>query len=156
MNMPNTDASFVLIKKDGSRRVFLLGAGVTVIGRRSDCDLRIPLMDVSRRHCQLDRHSGLFALRDLGSSNGTFVNGEKIEEAQLKPGDHIQIGPLTFVLEVGAAALPTGAQEAGIPQSAKGEPGKAVRPMSDEEFFADLGQIEDPKGGSSTEFPAGS
>jgi pSer/pThr/pTyr-binding forkhead associated (FHA) protein len=145
------DASFVLIKKDGQRRVFPLVAGLTVIGRRPDCDLRIPLMEVSRRHCQLDSHGGLFTLRDLGSSNGTYVNGEKIEEAQLRPGDHIQVGPLTFVLEVGAAA----AAVEGAPGADATKPGdKKANLISDEDFFAELGQIEDLKSGSATEFPS--
>ena len=152
MKGPEMDASFVLIKKDGQRRTFPLAAGVTVIGRRPNCDLRIPLMDVSRRHCQLDRNGGLFTLRDLGSSNGTFVNGERIEEAQLKPGDHIQIGPLTFVLEVGAAAAPTGPEAAAAKPAGAGQP---VTEISDDDFFAKIGPIEDPKGGSSTEIPTG-
>ena len=66
-------ANFVLIKKDGQRRVFPLAAGITIIGRHPNCDLRIPLMEISRRHCQVDCHNGLFSLRDLGSSNGTFL-----------------------------------------------------------------------------------
>jgi pSer/pThr/pTyr-binding forkhead associated (FHA) protein len=142
------DASFVLIKKDGQRKVFPLAAGITIIGRHPNCDLRIPLMEISRRHCQLDCHGGLFVLRDLGSSNGTFVNGERIEESQLKPGDHIQIGQVTFVLEVGIAAMPKSPETSAVP------PAKAVDKISDDDFFASIGNIEDLKSGSATEFPA--
>ena len=146
-------ASFVLIKKDGQRRAFPLASGITIIGRHPNCDLRIPLMEISRRHCQLDCHSGLFSLRDLGSSNGTFVNGERIEETQLKPGDHIQIGQLTFVLEIGAAAEPK-VPETPAAKPVEGGPAKPVSQISDDDFFASIGNIEDLKSGSATEFPA--
>ena len=142
------DARFVLIKTDGQRRSFSLTSGVTVIGRRADCDLRIPLMEVSRRHCQLDRNEGLFTLRDLGSFNGTFVNGERIEESNLKPGDHIQIGPLTFLLEVGNSTA-----DAKEPETAAPKPDSAKQ-ISDDDFFAELGEFEDLKSGSATEFPS--
>ena len=145
-------ANFVLIKKDGQRRVFPLAAGITIIGRHPNCDLRIPLMEISRRHCQVDCHNGLFSLRDLGSSNGTFVNGERIEETQLKPDDHIQIGQLTFVLEVGAAAEPK-TPKASAAKPVEGGLAKPVNQISDDDFFSSIGNIEDLKSGSSTEFP---
>jgi pSer/pThr/pTyr-binding forkhead associated (FHA) protein len=140
------DMHLVLIKKDGQRRAFPLVAGLSIIGRHPNCDLRIPLMEISRRHCQIDCHNGLFALRDLGSFNGTFVNGERIEETQLKPGDHIQIGPLTFVLETAAAAEKP-------PETAKTKPNQPANQISDDDFFDSLGNIEDLKSGSATEFP---
>jgi pSer/pThr/pTyr-binding forkhead associated (FHA) protein len=145
-------ASFVLIKKDGQRRVFPLVAGITIIGRHPNCDLRIPLMEISRRHCQLDCHGGLFSIRDLGSVNGTFVNGERIEETQLKPGDHIQIGQLTFVLEIGVAAT-SQVSEKPAAKPAESSPAKPVNQISDDDFFASIGNIEDLKSGSATEFP---
>ena len=141
-------ASLVLIKKDGQRRAFPLAAGITIIGRHPNCDLRIPLMEISRRHCQVNYRNGLFGLRDLGSANGTFVNGERIEETQLKPSDHIQIGQLTFVLEVGVAA-----EEKPAAKPAETSPAKPVNQISDDDFFASIGNIEDLKSGSATEFP---
>ena len=47
------DVNLVLFKKDGSQETFPMPSSITVIGRRDDCDLRIPLADVSRRHCEL-------------------------------------------------------------------------------------------------------
>jgi pSer/pThr/pTyr-binding forkhead associated (FHA) protein len=146
-------ASFVLIKKDGQRRAFPLAAGITIIGRHPNCDLRIPLMDISRRHCQIDCHGGLFSLRDLGSANGTFVNGERVEETQLKPGDHIQIGQVTFMLEVGVATEPKTPEKPAV-KPAESSPAKPVNQISDDDFFASIGNIEDLKSGSATEFPA--
>ena len=91
--------SLVLVKKNGSTKNFSLPSSVTVVGRRQDCDMCIPLMVVSRRHCELDQDQGRLKIRDLGSRNGTFVNGRQIDEAELNSGDQIQIGPLTFSVE---------------------------------------------------------
>jgi len=94
------DANLVLLAKNGSNRVFPLPKRVTVIGRRKNCDLRIPLESVSRRHCQFNIENQTLKLRDLGSRNGTFLNGDRIEEQILKPGDSIKIGPVVFAMQI--------------------------------------------------------
>jgi pSer/pThr/pTyr-binding forkhead associated (FHA) protein len=94
------DVNLILFKKNGSQKVIPLPSNVTVIGRRQDCDLRIPITTVSRRHCQLCVNNQSLKIRDLGSRNGTFVNGKRIEEATIKPGDNITIGPLIFALQI--------------------------------------------------------
>jgi pSer/pThr/pTyr-binding forkhead associated (FHA) protein len=63
-----------------------------VIGRSRSCNLRLPSADASRRHAEVVGVKGGFLLRDLRSTNGTFLNGERVEERQLRPGDRIQIG----------------------------------------------------------------
>jgi predicted component of type VI protein secretion system len=73
---------------------------MTVIGRREDCDLRIPLGEVSRKHCRLVRDGDTLKLEDLGSSNGTFLNGQRVQEALLSPGDTIQVGPVVFAVQI--------------------------------------------------------
>lgn len=95
------DANLVLFKKDGSHKNFPLPSDITVIGRRHDCDLCIPLMVVSRRHCQLSQNDEALKIRDLDSKSGTFLNGKRISEATVKAGDFITIGPLTFLLQIG-------------------------------------------------------
>lgn len=85
--------------KDGERREFPLAEARTIVGRRQDCGLRIPTKDVSRQHCEFEVGSGV-ALRDLGSTNGTYVNGKRIAETRLKAGDRVSIGPVVFVLQV--------------------------------------------------------
>jgi pSer/pThr/pTyr-binding forkhead associated (FHA) protein len=57
-------------------------------------------MSVSRRHCQLNYDDGVLKIRDLGSRNGTYLNGKRINEAVIQAGDSIKIGPLTFVLQI--------------------------------------------------------
>jgi len=94
------DVNLVLFKKDGSQKTFSLPDNTTVIGRRHDCDLCIPLKTVSRRHCELNQNIETVNIRDLGSRAGTFVNGNKIDETTVKPGDYIRIGPLTFLLQI--------------------------------------------------------
>lgn len=89
-----------MFRSDGDRRSFSLTRDITVIGRREDCDLRIPLGEVSRKHCRLVRDGDSLRLEDLGSSNGTYHNGQRIQEATLRPGDSIQVGPLVFVLQI--------------------------------------------------------
>jgi pSer/pThr/pTyr-binding forkhead associated (FHA) protein len=94
-------AVLVMFRSDGERRSFSVVRDMTVIGRREDCDLRIPLGEVSRKHCRIVRDGDALRLEDLGSSNGTFLNGTRVErEAMLNPGDSIQVGPVVFVLQV--------------------------------------------------------
>jgi pSer/pThr/pTyr-binding forkhead associated (FHA) protein len=92
--------NLVFLKKDGTTSSFSLPSTVTFIGRRQDCDFCIPLMVVSRRHCEVNLDAGKVTIRDLASRNGTLVNGEPIEEAQLKPGDVLKIGPVELVVQI--------------------------------------------------------
>lgn len=94
------DVNLILFKKDGSQKVFPLPSNAAVIGRRHNCDLCIPLMSVSRRHCQLNRDNATLKIRDLGSRNGTYINGERINEVTVQPGDYVKVGPLTFLLQI--------------------------------------------------------
>jgi pSer/pThr/pTyr-binding forkhead associated (FHA) protein len=89
-----------MFRSDGERRSFSLVRDIIVIGRREDCDLRIPLGDISRKHCRLIRDGDTIRIEDLGSSNGTFHNGQRVQEAVLSPGDSVQVGPVVFVLQV--------------------------------------------------------
>ena len=92
--------NLVLFKKNGTTKSFPLPSAVTVIGRRQDCDLCIPLMIISRKHCELNQDQGQLTIRDLGSRNGTLVNGLQIENSPLDAGDRINIGPLTFAVQI--------------------------------------------------------
>ena len=89
----------VMFRADGQRRSFSITRDMTVIGRREDCDLRIPLSDVSRKHCRLIVNGETITAEDLGSSNGTYINGERIQKAEVSAGDTLQIGPVVFVVQ---------------------------------------------------------
>lgn len=95
------DVNLVLCKKSGRSKSFPLPSSVTVVGRRQDCDLCIPLNIVSRRHCEFNLDEGTLSVRDLESRNGTYLNGTVIDdETIIKPGDKIQIGPLLFIAQI--------------------------------------------------------
>jgi len=95
------DVSLVLHKKNGSKKVLPIRSNAAIVGRRPDCDFCIPLQVVSRRHCQISQEANIIKVRDLKSSNGTFLNGTKIaDEILAGAGDKIQIGPLTFTVQV--------------------------------------------------------
>jgi hypothetical protein len=66
------------------------------MGRSRSCDLRLPGSDSSRRHAEITGGPNGFTLYDLGSTNGTFVNGEQVQKCLLRPGDRIQIGSSTI------------------------------------------------------------
>jgi pSer/pThr/pTyr-binding forkhead associated (FHA) protein len=89
-----------MFKADGGRRSFSLPRAVTLIGRREDCDLRIPLGEVSRKHCRFIIDNDMLRLEDLGSSNGTYHNGVRVREAIIQPGDAVRVGPVTFVVQI--------------------------------------------------------
>ena len=71
----------------------------TLIGRSPECDVFLDDVTVSRRHAEVVRDGETFTISDLGSLNGTFVNKERIESAQLEDDDEVQIGKyrLTFL-----------------------------------------------------------
>lgn len=95
------NVSLILLKKDGNKKVFPVRNEATTLGRRLDCELYIPLQVVSRRHCQLSQDGKSLKIRDLHSSNGTFLNGQRItDETEAKVGDLLQIGPLTFAIQI--------------------------------------------------------
>jgi len=80
---------------------------LTLVGRTAQCDLRINYRNVSKAHCVIVRTDGLLVLRDLGSTNGTRVNGQRVRRAALLPNDELAIANHTFrvVLGPGQPAL---------------------------------------------------
>jgi pSer/pThr/pTyr-binding forkhead associated (FHA) protein len=81
-------------------RVVRLAAPETFVGRQRGCGVRIPSAEVSRRHCALRQEDGYLTVEDLGSVNGTFLNGMRVVNREVvRPGDHLEIGPVRFVVE---------------------------------------------------------
>ena len=83
------------------------GSGTSfTIGRVHDCDLRIENMSVSRLHARLNRSEDGWLLSDLGSHNGTRVNGRLVREpVPVRAGDLVQFGSATFVIQTPSPAL---------------------------------------------------
>ncbi|HPF39158.1 MAG TPA: FHA domain-containing protein [Phycisphaerae bacterium] len=92
--------TLITFTKKGDRKTFDLTKPTTVIGRKTDADLRVPLADISRSHCELTLQNGHVQVRDLDSSNGTFVNGEQVTEKLVEAGDLIRLGPITFTVQI--------------------------------------------------------
>lgn len=72
---------------------------VTTIGRTADNQIVVPVREVSRRHAEISLVDGAYAVRDLGSPNGTFVNGERVTERRLQDGDRLAMGGQVFVFK---------------------------------------------------------
>jgi pSer/pThr/pTyr-binding forkhead associated (FHA) protein len=78
---------------------------MTLVGRQDDCDLRLDHKSVSKIHCVIVKTDGLLLLRDLGSTNGTRVNGTRVRRAALLPNDKLSVANFHFRVLFGAALL---------------------------------------------------
>lgn len=95
------NVSLVMVQADGSSREAPVKALPAVIGRDEGARIRIPKPNVSRRHCELAiNEEDELVVRDLKSSNGTYVNGERITERELVPGDLLTVGECVFVVRI--------------------------------------------------------
>lgn len=121
-----------MFRANGATRSFPLAREITVIGRREDCDLRIPLTEVSRKHCRLVIGGDNVRIEDLGSSNGTLVNGQRIQESTLNPGDYLQVGPVVFAVQVNGEPAESDIVPAVPPQAVAG-PGDSHPPAAPEQ-----------------------
>lgn len=87
-----------LLPDHGGRPIVLVRDKV-IIGRRTSCDICLPSNNVSSEHCELSFHHGCWHVRDLGSKNGVKVNGSRVQQQSLRPGDGIRIGELSFTID---------------------------------------------------------
>jgi len=95
------ELKLILAKGEPRGKVISAGKDSLVIGRQDDCDLVISSSKASRQHCRIDISDNAASLTDLGSANGTFLNGKKITSATpLSAGDKVAVGPLGFVVEI--------------------------------------------------------
>jgi hypothetical protein len=90
--LPPGTALLVVLRGPNAGARFLLDSDFTSTGRHPDSDIFLDDVTVSRRHAEFYRHGDRFTVRDVGSLNGTYVNRERIEEAELFGGDEVQIG----------------------------------------------------------------
>jgi len=104
--------NLIFFSKNGRRKDITLDDGVTIVGRRPDCDIRIPLLYVSRKHCRFIQKEDQTVVQDLGSANGTFLNSERIMEAVVGPGDKVGVGSVTFTVQIDGRPSDIGQTEA--------------------------------------------
>ena len=103
-NLPPGSALLVVKRGPNAGSRFLLDADVTTAGRHPDSDIFLDDITVSRRHAEFVREADGFAVRDVGSLNGTYLNRERIDHAVLAGGDEVQIGKYRLVFLAGPAA----------------------------------------------------
>lgn len=84
---------------------------MTVVGRKEDCDVRLDHKSVSKLHCVIVKTDGLLLLRDLGSTNGTRVNGQRVRRAALLPNDQVTIANFKFRVHLGPGHSPMAPDE---------------------------------------------
>jgi pSer/pThr/pTyr-binding forkhead associated (FHA) protein len=87
--VPLEDGAHIEIAKD-----------LVLVGRKEDCDIRLDHKSISKLHCVLVRTDGLLLLRDLGSTNGTRVNGQRVRRAALLPNDQLQLASLRYTVQL--------------------------------------------------------
>ena len=90
--LPAGTAILLVMRGPNAGSTFRLDNPLTTAGRHPDSDIFLDDVTVSRRHVEFYREDGRFTVRDVGSLNGTYVNGSRIEEAELSGGDEVQIG----------------------------------------------------------------
>jgi pSer/pThr/pTyr-binding forkhead associated (FHA) protein len=84
----------------------LIAKDLVLVGRKDDCDIQLDHKSVSKQHCVIVKTDGLLLLRDLGSTNGTRVNGQRIRRAALLPNDQLNIASLRFKVSFSADEEP--------------------------------------------------
>jgi len=97
-----------------------LARQLTLVGRTADCDVRFTHKSVSKLHCLLVQTDGLVLLRDLGSTNGTRVNGTRVRRAVLLPNDQLGIAGFRYELKFD-----------GVPDDSAERPDSPPEPVPD-------------------------
>lgn len=116
--MPPTPPDFTplrLVLVPSGMRIELAKAD-NLIGRHDSADVRLPLPDVSRRHCRFVFAQSRWNVLDLNSLNGVIVNNKRVTQAVLRHGDRIRIGGFVFQVDLPGAGRPS----AGLPTSVEG------------------------------------
>lgn len=99
-----------LVPLDGGSPVEV-AKDIVLVGRKEDCDVRLDHKSISKMHCVIVKTDGLLLLRDLGSTNGTRVNAQRVRRAALLPNDQLQIASVRFSVQFGPDEPPARADE---------------------------------------------
>jgi pSer/pThr/pTyr-binding forkhead associated (FHA) protein len=104
--LPSGSALLIVRRGPNSGARFLLDADVTTVGRHPDAEIFLDDVTVSRRHAEFIRRQSAFEVRDLGSLNGTYYDGVRIESALVNDGAEVQIGKFRLTFYASRADLP--------------------------------------------------
>jgi pSer/pThr/pTyr-binding forkhead associated (FHA) protein len=100
-------AKLVVFSEGLTGRACELTADRITVGRAEDNTFAIPEASVSSHHCELLKRGGDYIVKDLNSTNGTYINDEQVKEANLKPGQVLRLGTVELRVEDTSAAAPT-------------------------------------------------
>jgi pSer/pThr/pTyr-binding forkhead associated (FHA) protein len=94
-----------LVSTDSSPSIDLV-KDLTLVGRDEDCDIRLDHKSISKLHCVIVKTDGLLLVRDLGSTNGTRVNGQRVRRAALLPNDLLSVANVKYRVQFGGEPEP--------------------------------------------------
>lgn len=117
-------AKLVVLNAGLTGRSHELNVDKTTIGRVDDNTFQIAEASISSHHCKVLLQGGEVVIKDLNSTNGTFLNGEKVTETVLKPGQILRLGQVELRLEVEGVPVPPAAPNAPAPPPASPAPKK--------------------------------
>jgi hypothetical protein len=89
--------------------------GQVVIGRQADCDIAVASEEISRRHAQVRPTPDGLLVEDLGSANGTFINGKRVQTGLMRPGEELRLDTIRFLLVAPGQEMPSTTQRAPAP-----------------------------------------
>jgi predicted component of type VI protein secretion system len=117
---------------------------VIVVGRQPECDLCLDHKGISKLHCVLIKTDGLLVLRDLGSTNGTRVNGTRVRRAALLPNDKVSFASFHYKVHLGPpdVPLPVGENTEAI---APGAAGAAPAPNTEDSHHSEVKEPKTPE-----------
>ncbi len=92
--------------------------GPMSIGRSAECDISIPVEEISRRHALVRPNALGLQVEDLGSSNGTYINNKRVQNGQLQPGDELRLDQVRLVLVAPGMEIQQVQQKASVPAGA--------------------------------------
>ena len=95
--LPEGNALLIVSKGPNLGARFLLDADSTIAGRHPNADIFLDDVTVSRKHVEFRRSNGVFEIIDLGSLNGSYMLGERVDRAPLKNGSDVQIGKFKMI-----------------------------------------------------------
>jgi len=147
-------AKLVVQSPEQKGRSYELKVDKTTIGRVEDNTFQLAEASVSSHHCEVLLRGTDVVIKDLNSTNGTFINGEKISESVLKPGQTLRLGQIELRLETGdsTTALPApGAPAAPAPAPASGSTTSSQRKQLDQTVVMKRGvSLDDLEQGTRT------
>ena len=120
-------AKLVVQSAEQKGRSYELKVDKTTVGRVEDNTFQIADASVSSHHCEILLRGTDVVIKDLNSTNGTFINDEKISESVLKPGQKLRLGQIELSLETGDGPAPSAPAPAGAPAPASGTTGTSKK-----------------------------